>query len=109
SGVDTSENAQAMEAIRDVGSRGPDEARHFLGTEHTQNNFEKAFYRSELTDNNSFEQWELEGSKRIEDRANAVARSQLDNDEAPALDEGIDEALLAFIAEKKASMPDAFH
>ena len=109
SGVDTSENAQAMDAIREIGNRGVDEARHYLGTEHTQNNFEKAFYRSELTDNNSFEQWELEGSKRIEERANAIARSQLDNYEAPALDEGLDEALLAFIAERKASMPDAFH
>ncbi|MEO0620489.1 MAG: trimethylamine methyltransferase family protein [Pseudomonadota bacterium] len=109
SGVDTSENAQGMDALRDVGGRGVDDARHFLGTEHTQNNFEQAFYRSELTDNNSFEQWELEGAKRIEQRANARVRTQLENFEAPALDQGIDEALRDFISTRKSSMPDAFH
>ncbi len=109
SGIDTSENAQGMDAIRDVGSRGADEARHYLGTEHTQKNFESAFYRSALTDNNSFEQWELEGGKRIEERANAVARAQLEAYEAPVLDKAIDEVLQGFMAEKKASMPDAFH
>ena len=98
-----------MDAIREVGNRGVDEARHFLGTEHTQNNFQSAFYRSALTDNNSFEQWEMEGSKRIEQRANAVAREQLSSFEAPALDEGLDQALNDFITQKKASMPDAFH
>ena len=66
------------------------------------------FYRSALADNNSFEQWEIEGRKRIEDRANALCRSWLDSYEAPALDPDIDEALLAFIASRKNSMPDAF-
>ncbi|MEL6287430.1 MAG: trimethylamine methyltransferase family protein [Pseudomonadota bacterium] len=109
SGVDTSENAQGMAALRDVGGRGADEARHFLGTEHTQANFETAFYRSPLTDNNSFEQWEIEGEKRIEERANAYVRAQLDAYKPPELDEGIDEALKSLIAGRKASMPDAFH
>ena len=109
SGVDTSENAQGMDAIRDIGNRGVDDARHYLGTEHTQKNFKTAFYRSALTDNNSFEQWEMEGGKRIEERANAVARAQLDSFEAPTLDEGLDEALQTFMQEKKSSMPDAFH
>jgi trimethylamine--corrinoid protein Co-methyltransferase len=102
-GVDLTEDGQAMDAIREVGPGA-----HYLGCAHTQANFQTAFYRSALADNNSFEQWEIEGRKRIEDRANALCRSWLDAYEAPALDPDIDEALLAFIASRKNSMPDAF-
>jgi trimethylamine--corrinoid protein Co-methyltransferase len=59
-GVDLSENGQAMDAIREVGP-----GKHFLGCSHTQANFESAFYRSPITDNNSFEQWEAEGSRDL--------------------------------------------
>ena len=52
-----SENGQALDAIREVGP-----GKHFLGCAHTQANFETAFYRSPLADNNSYEQWEAEGS-----------------------------------------------
>ena len=58
-GVDLSENGQALDAIREVGP-----GKHFLGCAHTQANFETAFYRSPLADNNSFEQWEAEGAQR---------------------------------------------
>ncbi|HCL66738.1 MAG TPA: trimethylamine methyltransferase [Rhizobium sp.] len=102
-GVDLSEEGQAMDAIREVGPGA-----HYLGCAHTQANFQTAFYRSALADNNSFEQWEIEGKKRIEDRANVLCRSWLDSYEAPPLDPAIDEALLAFIAKRKESMPDAF-
>src|SRR5580693_3903304 len=57
-GVDLSENGQALDAIREVGP-----GKHFLGCAHTQANFENAFYRSPLADNNSYEQWEAEGAK----------------------------------------------
>jgi trimethylamine:corrinoid methyltransferase-like protein len=68
-GVDLSEEGQAMDAIREVGPGS-----HYLGCAHTQANFQTAFYRSPLMDNNSFEQWEIEGEKRIEQRANALCR-----------------------------------
>ncbi len=102
-GIDLSEDAQALDAIREVGPGS-----HYLGCAHTQANFQTAFYRSPLADNNSYEQWEVEGEKRIEQRANALARSWLEHYEAPYLDPEIDEALKAFIAERKDSMPDAF-
>ena len=57
-GVDLSENGQALDAIREVGP-----GKHFLGCAHTQANFQTAFYRSPLADNNSVEQWEAEGAK----------------------------------------------
>ena len=102
-GVDMSENGQAMDAIREVGPGS-----HFLGSTHTQANFETAFYRSTIADNNSYEQWLAEGEQGAPQRANALVRKMLDSYEAPALDPGIDEALQAFMAEKKDSMPDAF-
>lgn len=94
---------RALDAIREVGPGS-----HYLGCGHTQANFQSAFYRSPLADNNSFEQWEIEGQKRIEQRANALCRSWLDHYEAPPLDPAIDEALLAYIQKRKDSMPDAF-
>src|SRR5471030_1938777 len=54
-GVDLSDNGQAMDAIREVGP-----GKHFLGCAHTQANFETAFYRSSLADNNSFEPWDAD-------------------------------------------------
>ena len=50
-----------------------------------------------------------EGSRDAATRANGLWKKMLADYEAPALDPGIDEALMAFIAQKKASMPDATH
>ncbi|MCB1386419.1 MAG: trimethylamine methyltransferase family protein [Nitratireductor sp.] len=102
-GIDVSENAQAMDAIREVGPGG-----HYLGCAHTQANFKQAFHVSNVADNNSFEQWEIEGAKRTEQKANGIAKAWLEAYSAPALDEGIDESLREFMETKKASMPDAF-
>ncbi len=102
-GYDVTENGQAMDAIREVGP-----GNHFLGCAHTQANFETAFYRSTVADNNSFEQWEAEGSVDTAQRANTLYKKWLEEYQAPALDPAIDEALMAFIRERKDSMPDAF-
>jgi trimethylamine--corrinoid protein Co-methyltransferase len=101
-GIDMSENGQAVEAIIE---NGP--GQHFLGTAHTLANFETAFYRSEIADNNSFEQWQEDGSLDAAQRANAIWKRMLREYEVPPLDEGIDEALGEFIAKRKASMPDS--
>ena len=101
-GVDLSENGQAMEAFHQVEPGG-----HFLGCAHTQSNFENAFYRSNISDTNSVEQWMEEGSKDAPTRANALWKKTLREYEAPPIDPGIDEALREFIEKKKASMPDA--
>ena len=102
-GVDLSENAQALDAIAEVGPGS-----HYLGCAHTQANFQTAFYRSPLADNNSFEQWQTEGEKRIEMRANELCRNWLESYKAPALDPGIADGLVDFVSRKKESMPDAF-
>ncbi len=101
-GIDTSENGQAMSALNEVGPGA-----HFLGCEHTQQNFETAFYRSSIADNNSFEQWESEGSADAARRANVRMKESLASYEAPPLDPAVDEALLAYISERKNSFPDS--
>ncbi len=101
-GVDLSENGQAMDAIREVGPGA-----HFLGCAHTQANFETAFFRSTIADNNTYEQWLAEGERDAATRASVLVKRMLDEYEAPAIDPAVDEALLDFIARKKASFPDS--
>jgi trimethylamine--corrinoid protein Co-methyltransferase len=101
-GIDLSENGQALEAFREVAPGG-----HFLGCSHTQANFESAFYRSFIADNNSVEQWMAEGSRDAYQRANGIWKKWLADYEAPPIDPGIDEELQAYMAQKKAAVPDA--
>ncbi|MBU3739102.1 MAG: trimethylamine methyltransferase family protein [Rhodoferax sp.] len=101
-GVDLSENGQAMDAIREVGP-----GKHFLGCSHTHANFENAFYRSAITDNNSFEQWEAEGSRDLASRANAQWKKQLAEYQAPDLDPATDEAIRDYMDRRKASFADS--
>ena len=100
-GVDVSENAQAMSAFEEVGP-----GKHFLGSEHTLANFETAFYRSTVADNNSYEQWSAEGSLDTAQRANGIWKKMLSDYQAPDLDPAIDEALQAFMTKQKASFAD---
>jgi trimethylamine--corrinoid protein Co-methyltransferase len=100
SGLDTSENGQALDALRDVGP-----GNHFLGCSHTQANFEEAFYRSSTADNNSFEQWTADGKLDAAQRANQQWKAQLAAYEAPPIDAAIDEALLDFMAKRRAALP----
>ncbi|MDM3871406.1 trimethylamine methyltransferase family protein [Porticoccus sp. W117] len=100
-GVDLSENGQALDAIREVGP-----GKHFLGCEHTQKNFETAFYRSSIADNNSFEQWHEEGELDATQRANQLYKTMLSEYQMPELDPAIDEALLAYVKQRKSEFPD---
>jgi len=101
-GVDMSDNGQAMEAFRS-NTHGD----HFLGNGHTLANFETAFYRSAIADNNSFEQWADEGSLTGAQRANGIWKSMLAGYEAPPIDDAIDEELRAYIDKRKAEEPDS--
>ncbi len=101
-GVDMSDNGQAMEAFHTN-----DHGQHFLGNGHTLKNFESAFWRSEMSNNDSFEQWEEEGSLTSANRANARWKQLLTEYQAPELDAAIDAELTDFIARRKSEMPDA--
>ncbi len=102
-GVDLSENGQALSAFREN-----EPGQHFLGTAHTLANFESAFYRSTVSNYDSFEQWEEEGSLDTAQRANAIWKQMLQEYEAPPLDDAIDAELVDFIARRKEALPDEF-
>ncbi len=102
-GVAYDENAQAMDAVREVGPGG-----HYLGCAHTQANFKDAFWRSELLDYKPFETWSDEGGRDTQALASARVKQLIDAYQQPALDPVIEKALRAYVADKKASMPDSF-
>lgn len=102
-GVDISENGQAMGAIAEVQPGG-----HYLGCEHTQANFKTAFWRTNVLDYKPFEQWSEEGALDTVQLASARVNKMISEYQRPPLDPAIDEALQAYVANKKASMPDAF-
>ena len=98
-----SENGQAMDAIREVGPGG-----HYLGCAHTQANFKSAFWRSDLFDYKPFETWDEEGARDTQALASLRVEKLLGQYQKPELDPAIEEALNAYVAQKKASMLDAF-
>ncbi len=100
-GLDLSENAQALEAIAEVGPGS-----HYLSSQHTLNNYQSAFYRSTTADANSFEQWQSEGSLSATRRANTIWKELLDKYEYPPIDPAKLEALREYVAKRKTSMPD---
>jgi len=102
-GIASDENAQALDAIREVGPGG-----HYLGCAHTQANFREAFWRSDLFDYKPFETWSEEGARDTVALAAARVKRLLADYEAPPLDAGIAESLEDFVRRKKESMPDAF-
>lgn len=102
-GISIDTNAQALSAIREVGPGG-----HYLGCEHTQENFKKAFWRSELLDYKPFETWAEEGSRDTQALASLRVDKILSDYQKPYLDPAIDEELKEFIIKKKASMKDSF-
>ncbi|HFC05649.1 MAG TPA: trimethylamine methyltransferase [Rhizobiales bacterium] len=105
-GIDLSDNGLALDTIQEIGNLPPEESRHHLGTAHTQANFESAFYRSNVADNNSYEQWSAEGEKDTAIRANEILRKQLASYHAPELDPAIDESLNAFMIKRREELPN---
>src|SRR3954447_3642192 len=101
-GVDLTENGLALQAMID---NGP--GQHFLGHPHTLANFEDAFWRSHLSDNNSFEQWQSEGGNDAATRAHHAWKKRLAEYEPPPIDDAIDEALTEWLAVKRAATPDS--
>lgn len=94
--LDVSEDALALDAIREVGPGG-----HYFGTQHTLARYETAFYSPILSDWRNFESWSLAGQPTTYDHANRVFKDVLAAYEEPALDPAIAEELDAFVARRK--------
>jgi trimethylamine--corrinoid protein Co-methyltransferase len=95
--LDLSEDALAVDAIREVGPGG-----HFFGTPHTQSRYKTAFYAPIISDWRNFETWAEAGSPTAIERANRVWKERLDMYEQPYMDPAIREELDAFVEKRKA-------
>lgn len=102
-GVAADQNAQAMDAIYEVGPGG-----HYLGCGHTQNNFKEAFWRSDVLDYKPFETWDEEGARDTTLLAAQRIEKMMENYQKPEMDQATAEALETYVAQKKESVPDSF-
>lgn len=103
-GMAVDDNALGADAYADVEPGG-----HFLGSAHTMANYTTAFYEAKLSNSDSVEQWEEQGSKDSARRAHERWTLLLNQYEAPPLDEATREALNDFVARRKAALPDAWY
>ena len=103
-GLTISPDELAADAFREAGP-----GTNFLGTAHTLAHFETANYLSDLADTASYEQWDDDGRRDLEQRAHGRWKQMLADYQAPSIDPAIDEALQDFMARKKAAEPDQWH
>lgn len=90
--LDVSDDALAVDAIRDVGPGG-----HFFGTEHTQARYKTAFYSPVLSDWRNYENWALAGAPTVMESANRAWKERLAAYEKPPIDPAIEEEINAFV------------
>ena len=103
-GLDTSEEALAGDAYKEVAPGG-----HFLGSAHTMRNYQTAFYEPKLSNSENVESWEEAGAEDMRKRALTRWKNMLQDYQAPPIEESTKEALEAFVARRKADMPDAWY
>lgn len=103
-GVVVNEDTLGFESLSEG---GPGE--HMFGTAHTMRHYKTAYYDSALNDDQPWETWGEQGEIDMATRANTRWKKTLADYKAPALDQGIDEALNEFMVKKKASMDDAWY
>jgi trimethylamine---corrinoid protein Co-methyltransferase len=95
-GLDISEEALALETIAEVGPGG-----HHFGTAHTLARYREAFYLPVVSDRQNFDAWRQNGSQDAAQRANHLAGQLLESYQPPPLDEGLAEALRAYVDERQ--------
>jgi trimethylamine--corrinoid protein Co-methyltransferase len=95
--LDVSQDALAVDAIRDVGPGG-----HFFGTRHTQDRYKTAFYAPIISDWRNYETWAEAGSPTAVEKANRVWKERLALYEEPYMDPAVREELNAFVDKRVA-------
>jgi trimethylamine--corrinoid protein Co-methyltransferase len=98
-GIGLDDEDFAWDAYEEVGPGG-----HFLGAQHTMRHYETAFYQHAVFNMDNYEKWESEGAEDAYKRANAAWKRMLLEYQPPALDEGVKEALLAFVEKRRAEI-----
>ena len=93
---EVSDATLALDAIREVGPGG-----HHFGTSHTFARYETAFYTPLLSNWDNYDTFKERGSIEAPQRANAIWKQLLTEYQQPPMDQGIREALDAFVTRRK--------
>ena len=72
-------------------------------------NYQTAFYEPALSDSENVESWEEGGEQDMRARAHERWTGLLDSYEMPQIDPATDEALQAYVAQRKSDLPDAWY
>ncbi|MGB0387403.1 MAG: trimethylamine methyltransferase family protein [Ardenticatenaceae bacterium] len=99
-GINWDEDEWAMDAIINEVPPGG----HHLGSSHTMRHYKTAFYRADLFDYDSGEAYFANGAVDAYERANQKYKQLLREYEQPALDPALDEALRAYIEQRKGEL-----
>ena len=100
-GVSFDDFEDAMAAVREVGPAG-----HFLGTKHTLEHYQQAFFLPKIMDHNNIDDWLDRGAKDTKQRATERAGELLASYERPEMEIAVQEELLEFIARRMTELPD---
>ncbi|PQV55854.1 trimethylamine--corrinoid protein Co-methyltransferase [Defluviimonas denitrificans] len=103
-GMEVNDDTLGFDALAELGP-----GQHLFSTQHTLRHYETAYWESTLNDDQPWETWSEKGTFDSALRANLQWKKTLAEYEAPAMDEGTDEALQDFIARRKASVPDMWY
>jgi trimethylamine---corrinoid protein Co-methyltransferase len=98
---DISEETLAFDAHLEVGHGG-----HFLGCAHTLERFRDCFYRPLLSSTDNFERWARNGSADAAARAGDIWRKDVDEYEAPPIDDAVLAQLEEYVVRRRAELGD---
>lgn len=90
------EQELGFDAIKGVPTGG-----HFFGEPHTMERYEHAFYRPLVSNWQNYENWQLAGGKDATQRATDIWKQALKEYEEPAMDPAIQEALDAYVEQRR--------
>lgn len=93
--LELSEEALAVDAIRDVGPGG-----HFFGSPHTQARYKSAFYAPVISDWRNYETWFQAGAPTAIETASRIWRERLATYEKPPIDPAVEEELDSFVEKR---------
>ena len=103
-GIEVNEETLARESYSETAPGG-----NFLSTSHTMSHFATANYESVLPDAGPYETWKENGSQSAAERANAQWKAMLASYHQPPMDDNINAALIDYIADRKAALPDEWY
>ena len=103
-GIEVTEDTLGFEALSEGGPGA-----HMFGCQHTLRHYKTAYWDSALDDNTPWETWDENGRDDMATRAHRRWKAQLAQYQPPPIDDTIDAALRAFVAQRKDAMPDMWH